>query len=31
MLCAIDKKDMDAESLERPALDVTPDGTALYF
>jgi hypothetical protein len=26
MLCAIDKADMDAESLERPALDVTPDG-----
>ena len=26
-LCAIDKEDMDAESLERPALDVTPDGT----
>jgi hypothetical protein len=26
-LCAIDKADMDAESLERPALDVTPDGT----
>jgi hypothetical protein len=26
MLCAIDKEDMDAESLERPALDVTPDG-----
>lgn len=25
-LCAIDKKEMDAESLERPALDVTPDG-----
>jgi len=25
-LCAIDKEDMDAESLERPALDVTPDG-----
>src|SRR5919204_559813 len=25
-LCAIDKDDMDAESLERPALDVTPDG-----
>jgi hypothetical protein len=25
-LCAIDKADMDAESLERPALDVTPDG-----
>ncbi len=26
VLCAIDKEDMDAESLERPALDVTPDG-----
>lgn len=25
-LCAIDKAEMDAESLERPALDVTPDG-----
>jgi hypothetical protein len=25
-LCVIDKADMDAESLERPALDVTPDG-----
>jgi hypothetical protein len=25
-LCAIDKEDMDAESLERPALDVAPDG-----
>ncbi len=25
-LCAIDRADMDAESLERPALDVTPDG-----
>src|SRR5258708_3120950 len=25
-LCAIDKEDMDAESLERPALDVTTDG-----
>jgi len=25
-LCAIDKEDMDAESLERPALDATPDG-----
>jgi hypothetical protein len=25
-LCAVDKADMDAESLERPALDVTPDG-----
>ena len=25
-LCAIDKADMDAESLERPALDVTPAG-----
>jgi len=25
-LCIIDKDDMDAESLERPALDVTPDG-----
>ena len=25
-LCIIDKADMDAESLERPALDVTPDG-----
>jgi hypothetical protein len=25
-LCAIDKADMDAESLERPALDVTPGG-----
>jgi hypothetical protein len=25
-LCAIDKEDMDAESLERPALDVTPAG-----
>ena len=31
MLRAIDKEDMGAESLERPALDVTPDGTALYF
>jgi hypothetical protein len=26
VLCAIDKQDMDAESLERPAVDVTPDG-----
>jgi hypothetical protein len=26
VLCAIDKEEMDAESLERPALDVTPDG-----
>jgi hypothetical protein len=26
MLCTIDKEDMDAESLERPALDVTPEG-----
>jgi hypothetical protein len=26
VLCAIDKEDMDAESLERPALDVTPEG-----
>jgi hypothetical protein len=26
VLCAIDKEDMDADSLERPALDVTPDG-----
>jgi hypothetical protein len=26
VLCAIDKSDMDAQSLERPALDVTPDG-----
>jgi len=26
VLCAIDKAEMDAESLERPALDVTPDG-----
>jgi hypothetical protein len=25
-LCVIDKADMDAESLERPAVDVTPDG-----
>jgi hypothetical protein len=25
-LCAIDKEDVDAESLERPALDVTPEG-----
>jgi hypothetical protein len=25
-LCVIDKAEMDAESLERPALDVTPDG-----
>jgi len=25
-LCVIDKSDMDAESLERPALDVTPEG-----
>ena len=25
-LCAIDKEDMYAESLERPALDVTPEG-----
>jgi hypothetical protein len=25
-LCVIDKEDMNAESLERPALDVTPDG-----
>jgi hypothetical protein len=25
-LCVIDKEGMDAESLERPALDVTPDG-----
>lgn len=25
-LCVVDKADMDAESLERPALDVTPDG-----
>jgi hypothetical protein len=27
LLCVIDKSDMDAESLERPALDVTPEGT----
>jgi hypothetical protein len=26
VLCVVDKADMDAESLERPALDVTPDG-----
>jgi hypothetical protein len=26
ILCVIDKEDMDAESLERPAVDVTPDG-----
>ena len=26
VLCAIDKADMDAESLERQALDATPDG-----
>lgn len=26
VLCVIDKEDMDAESLERPALDVTPGG-----
>jgi hypothetical protein len=26
VLCVIAKEDMDAESLERPALDVTPDG-----
>jgi hypothetical protein len=26
MLCEIDKADMDAESLERPAMDVAPDG-----
>jgi hypothetical protein len=26
MLCEIDKGDMDAQSLERPALDVTPEG-----
>jgi hypothetical protein len=26
ILCVIDKADMDAESLERPAVDVTPDG-----
>jgi hypothetical protein len=26
LLCVIDKSDMDAESLERPALDVTPEG-----
>jgi len=26
LLCAIDKAEMDAESLERPALDVTPEG-----
>jgi hypothetical protein len=26
VLCAIGKEEMDAESLERPALDVTPDG-----
>jgi hypothetical protein len=25
-LCVIDKDELDAESLERPALDVTPDG-----
>jgi hypothetical protein len=25
-LCVIDKEDMDAESLERPAVDVTPEG-----
>jgi hypothetical protein len=25
-LCVIDKEEMDAESLERPALDVTPEG-----
>jgi hypothetical protein len=26
MLCSIDKSDMEAQSLERPALDVTPEG-----
>lgn len=26
ILCVIDKEDMDAESLERPAVDVTPEG-----
>lgn len=26
VLCTIDKEDMDAESLERPAVDVTPGG-----
>lgn len=26
LVCTIDKSDMDAESLERPALDVTPEG-----
>jgi hypothetical protein len=26
MLCAVDKADMDAQSLERPALDVLPEG-----
>jgi hypothetical protein len=25
-LCGIDKEEMDAESIERPAMDVTPDG-----
>jgi hypothetical protein len=30
-LCAIDKADVDAESLERPALDVTPDGAWLLY
>jgi hypothetical protein len=30
-LSVIDKADMDAESLERPALDVTPDGTWFLY
>ena len=30
-LCAIDRDDMDAESLERPALDVTPDGAWFLY
>lgn len=30
-LCVVDKADMDAASLERPALDVTPDGTWFLY
>jgi hypothetical protein len=30
-LCAVDKAEMDAESLERPALDVAPDGNWFLY
>src|ERR1043166_2696555 len=30
-LCVIDKEDMDPESLERPALVVTPDGAGDFY